>query len=310
MKKIYFALTVTFSVLMAGQKLDAQSEQLGTFESTITNIQSVGVNSGMLNSLSTFSGWGGPVGIKDAFNYFEFNVDPWDKKNPITQIRARVLEKTYTGKILVDKTQNVKLIPAGRVQKVSFILPKMIKSNSNLYFEFYTNGRTGREETVPPFQTSPMGRYSTNKSVKILNTVQQNVSLNPYVTFGVVSGTKFIPNIALKKQIDPHYNADIEMPSKIYGVTGMKSELYYDNILKSWFSDPMQQYNLEINSSYGSALSEKYEFIPKSAGNHNIRINLNYGQETISSKNVVFQTVSNLSGANKDRKLLFIGDSL
>jgi hypothetical protein len=149
MKKLLLSVTlITSPLLITSETCDEKFAKLGSFEPIVTSTQSVGANSGMLNSLSTFSGWGGPVGTKNPFNYFEFNVDPWDKMNPITQVRVRILEKNSTGKVLIDELQNINLIAGGGSQKIKFILPKPVTSSSNLYFEFYTNGRTGREETI------------------------------------------------------------------------------------------------------------------------------------------------------------------
>jgi hypothetical protein len=86
MKKLLLSVTlITSPLLITSETCDEKFAKLGSFEPIVTSTQSVGANSGMLNSLSTFSGWGGPVGTKNPFNYFEFNVDPWDKMNPITQ---------------------------------------------------------------------------------------------------------------------------------------------------------------------------------------------------------------------------------
>lgn len=57
----------------------------------------------------------------------------------------------------------------------------------------------------------------------------------------------------------------------------MKSELYYDNMITSWFSDPLQQFIIDVNSKLGAQLSDKYQFIPNSAGKDTVKFELRYG---------------------------------
>lgn len=123
------------------------------------------------NNTSTFSGWGGPVGVRQDFNEVGFKVHSWDTNEPVTRVRVQVREGDHQGVLLADVTADVS-VPFGVDTVVRVRLPSRIQNagGERIWIMFWTNGRTGtaslaNDSHYPASEGYPQARYSTSRDV-------------------------------------------------------------------------------------------------------------------------------------------------
>lgn len=116
-------------------------------------------------SSSTFSGWGTYCAPFQNFNSVALYVRCFDPSDLITEVRVRVLTINHEGTVLADKTVNV-TTEANKEQRVQVTFDSTVAnaSNSPLWIEFYSNGKTGIFSSASS-PASPRARYSTSNSV-------------------------------------------------------------------------------------------------------------------------------------------------
>lgn len=96
------------------------------------------------------------------------------------------------------------------------------------------------------------------------------------------------------------------LPATIYGVVGKEINIYFQNILR----DSLSKYQIEVTSSIGQQLSNKWTCIPNTAGTYPITLDIYSDFVNLVgsvSTNLVVKTTSVGNGVNK--KVITIGDS-
>lgn len=116
---------------------------------------------------STFSGWHTNVGIRATFRRLKFYIWAFDAALIPSSVRVRIREDNSMGAILGDETVSVSpQLNAASLVTVTFAAD--ISSAQPLWFEMFTNGRTGIYETSSaayPIGTYAQARYSVDSNV-------------------------------------------------------------------------------------------------------------------------------------------------
>lgn len=323
LKRVTFGALLTLTPAF-GQALDtaypglptaaANVALIGATAPVVGNIQTTGTPVDQDSNTSTFSGWGSPVGVRAAFNYVSFTVNPWDATAPITKIRLRIRENDSTGTILHDVTQDVTLIAAGGAQTVEFLLAQTINTSTPLYVEFFANGKTGRQiinATTYPVGTFSQARYSTTRSVTDTTLGAAGAQFNLLYTFGLTTGAKtLVPKTDFVAGISPAAAGKIQLVPAVYGVVGREMNVYYENVINSTMPQPLFHYWVDAVSTVGKEQNERWTWVPPTAGSTNtLGLNLSYGGVKISGAQATVRVAAADAGVGVTRKILLVGDS-
>lgn len=202
------------------------------------------------NLLSTFSGWGCAVGVRQNIDRVRLRVQCFDAADLITAVRLQIREVDSAGALLADVTVAVQTeYNVGK--DVYLTLPARLVNagGSPLWVMFWADGKTGRfgkdastEYPVPP---NPTPRYSTSNSVTDLtSTAVASGAPALYGTFfefitldrnaPIADPTpEFLA--AVRASIPPavvDYDANYlpALPPKIYATEGVQANIYADSV--------------------------------------------------------------------------------
>jgi len=155
--------------------------------------ETLGATAWVRNS-GVFSGFGVPIGIRGPFNRIKFYIFPFDSGLVPSTVRARIRAVDYQGAILGDAT-----VPVGPVFNQGFEVvvdfASTINSAGQLWFEFFTDGRTGdlqvgAPDTDYPLASFPQARYSTDANP---NNPAVTTQFTPsFPTAGALQGTEYV----------------------------------------------------------------------------------------------------------------------
>jgi lysophospholipase L1-like esterase len=173
------------------------------------------------SNLSTFSGWGGPVGVRQNFNRITFYVRSWDATDPVTRVRVQVRENDIAGALLAEKVTSITVPNADTAVTVELDAVVANASGAKLYVMFWTDGKTGtkyipQNTSAYPTPTYGAGRYSTSSSADVTSS-------------SLITGAGGVPyfSLALKDYNTPSATPDAEFVAAIgddLGVTALQAQ--------------------------------------------------------------------------------------
>jgi hypothetical protein len=102
----------------------------------------------------------------------------------------------------------------------------------------------------------------------------------------------------------------LTLPPTWYGVPGVPMSLYYDNIV---LTETPENYRFEVTCDIGKPEARRWTVIPtdKDVGNHGIAVVVKDAQgKELQRAKTVLQVVPRIAGANKNLRLMIVGDSL
>lgn len=172
---------------------------------------------------SGISGFSTPVGVRTTFNRVKFYIIPGDGTSIPTRARVRIRDTNYQGAILGDATVDVSPT-LGNPYLVTVDFASDITSSNPLWFEMFTDGRTGEMDvpsTAYPMASFPQARYSSDRNV-----------ITPGAT------TQFIPNYpAAGAAQSAQYVGFYELGNPLQTVLGddFKTLLNTDSVLGDLF---------------------------------------------------------------------------
>lgn len=122
-----------------------------------------------------------------------------------------------------------------------------------------------------------------------------------YVEYG---GDYILPEYVLSEDLT---DLVVNLPSKIYAVTGIETNIYYENIVENW-----ERYNFNVSCSKGQDMKRGYKITPADtdAGSYTLSIVI-YTKDWKSSKTVTTTLViaPSSTGSGQTKSLLVLGDS-
>lgn len=122
-----------------------------------------------------------------------------------------------------------------------------------------------------------------------------------YADYGV---TYLLPQYILSEDLT---DLTVNLPSKIYAVTGFETNIYYENLVENW-----EKYNFNVSCSKGKDMRRGYTITPTDAdaGTYTLSVIVSTkdgkSRKTASSTLVITPSTA---GAGKTTKLLVLGDS-
>lgn len=149
-------------------------------------------------------------------------------------------------------------------------------------------------------------RFSWYEADANIDSIMLNVgdSSIPYEEFGVIKLKKEVIDFDFEN-IGNSVHPKLILPPKIYGVVGEELNIYYDNISNM----SLIGYDLDISSSLGKQLEDKWTCIPTSAGVSDITFSLYKNFKKISSVNTKVVVKDKNVGNGANRNAIIIGDS-
>lgn len=97
-----------------------------------------------LSAVSSFSGWGGYIGVVDPFQKLELAVMSRNvAENTITQVKVSIHENNHLGTLVAEKTVNVSIAP-GELEYVEIKLDDVVDTETPLYFIYRCNKLVSR----------------------------------------------------------------------------------------------------------------------------------------------------------------------
>jgi hypothetical protein len=102
----------------------------------------------------------------------------------------------------------------------------------------------------------------------------------------------------------------LTLPPAWYGVPGVPMSLYYDNIV---LTETPENYRFEVTCDIGKSEARRWTVIPtdKDVGNHGIAVVVKDAQgKELQRAKTVLRVVPRNAGANKNLRLMIVGDSL
>jgi hypothetical protein len=149
-------------------------------------------------------------------------------------------------------------------------------------------------------------RFSWYENDANIDSIMLNVgdSSIPYEEFGVTKLKKEVIDFDFEN-IGNSVHPKLILPPKIYGVVGEELNIYYDNISNM----SLIGYDLDISSSLGKQLEDKWTCIPTSAGVSDITFSLYKNFKKISSINTKVVVKDKNVGNGANRNAIIIGDS-
>ena len=122
-----------------------------------------------------------------------------------------------------------------------------------------------------------------------------------YADYGV---TYLLPQYILSEDLT---DLTVNLPSKIYAVTGFETNIYYENLVENW-----EKYNFNVSCSKGKDMRRGYTITPTDADaglyTLSVIVSTKDGQSKKTASSTLVITPST-AGAGKTTKLLVLGDS-
>lgn len=213
-----------------------------TFQQSIPEPASTSSNT------STFTGWGGPVGVRSPFNRVRLYVRSWDESDPVTSVRVVVTEDTHDGAELVDVTESV-TVPHDVDTLVEIDLGETVDSEENLFVMFRTDGKTGRKgatnaNAYPIAEGYPAARWTASTDIESgsSNELAANVNLWFGFVFEDTDSTYPAPTPELLERIgipslDARATALETDAAQVYDVDHPVTDTYHSIGSASWTSE-------------------------------------------------------------------------
>ena len=265
---------------------------------------------------STFSGWGTPIGIRQAFQAIGIKIRTWDINNPITLINVRVRIGNETGTILAEKTASIDSVDINNNLIVLF--DNIINSAEDLWIEYLTDGLSGMV-----YQNKDIGqdslvisKYTTSRQINgtVLSDVTGGSNIVMYADFYSIVEGGYQLSTAGKAKLNEDLNISpnaprINLPDRIHSVIGYEQQLFYRGMIES--NNPYQ-WNIKINTTLsGNQFPRYYQFNHSTVGSYPLTISLyNDDNELITSKTTIVEVLSPTTSPASVKKVLCVGDSL
>ena len=146
--------------------------------------------------------------------------------------------------------------------------------------------------------------YPPTDNVTILDQqVNEGSTLLPYEDFGYYIPSNFLENSTSGGEVD--IDLTLNLPPEIYALTDSELNIYFDNIS----SVPLDDYQIDVTSSLGKQLSDRWTATPTTVGNHPITISVYKNFEMVAQTNSTIKVKDKAVGSGVSRNALVIGDS-
>lgn len=250
-------------------------EQLAESVAILNNDKNWETNSFInADAVSTFSGWGCHIGVRQNFNAAEICVINRDGDNPITKMRVAIYETDYNGNLLADVTiSGISVLP-GETKYVAVPLDKtIVNAEGKVLFLMYWCDRivTRRAYTgsYPYVQANgyTADTYSTSGSMTSVSVSVGTSGYPFYFRVGILQNNyrltdAQIQNISERIGIVPDNKIEISLPDQIYAVVGDTLQLYYRGMIKTVYP---YQYDILVSCSKGRQYQRYFEYTPVAA---------------------------------------------
>jgi hypothetical protein len=279
-------------------------------------------------SVSTFSGWGGPVGVQGPFNQLLLAIIPWDSTLLPTKCRLQIYDTNTSGTLLADVTLSNLNLTGGVPNILPFNFPTINDTNP-LFVQWNTDGHAGAVYlAIGAFPTAsgyPSVVYFTDHSAAFSAPSTSGSQISPWCQFNLVSNQ--VPRVYQPADVQNDLlNAlvrgapsKILLPANLYAIQGQESRIYFQNILKSdllEFGIPPGVVQWDLLCQYtggnnvGKQLSDCWYFKPTSGqvGTQTYTLTAYAFGRKIAQKVGSLVVKSNTAPAS-GRKYLMIGDS-
>lgn len=100
---------------------------------------------------------------------------------------------------------------------------------------------------------------------------------------------------------------EIIIPEKIFGVVGLETNIYYENIIRC---NNIANYQIKVDATTGEMIDRKYRVVPTTAGTYTIRIKVYKDYHTLLASKTISLTVTAKNNIDATKNCIFIGDSL
>ena len=278
-------------------------------------------------TVSTFSGWGAPIGKPQNFNTLVFKIrNRATNTLPITSIRAGVTIFGKSGASVVDRLISTLNILPGEEKLVYFDFGQNIPNTAmdelwayfkcNQYIDV-SSGGAGVNLNAPNYGNV---HYQTEKVIDAgtlgmaaLYDVNLTNTTKPTL-YAADSSYLYLPKQifvdALGVPAAVPSKVTVNLPDKYDLVVGDTFELFFKGILMS--NDP-DQYNIVINCSKGQQFKKRYTYTPLvgDIGTHSMTISVYDDEEKLLGTKVTNLVVkAKATNPSTMKNILNIGDSL